>query len=363
MQDLELFRRMLAVDSTSGHEAEFTTLLKDLLEAPELRTFPDGNGGENLLFCWGEPRLVFCTHQDTVPPYIPPAVPERVTVYNGVEQRIVVPGYDVIKVPGDDPGNVIYGRGTCDAKGQILAMYYACRQLHANGRSGFGLLLLTGEEVGSVGAKAFSKTGFEAEYLVIGEPTENKMVSASKGTKAFELTFKGEAFHSGYPQFGRSAVSAFVDFVEWLRGVDFPSDRKLGSTTWNIGKLISDNPQNILSPELTCRLYFRTTFASDAFVSDLMADIPSVIAGSDRQSLVVKALGGDSPSEYMTLDGFPTTAVAFGSDAPHLTGFKHKMIMGPGSIRYAHRPDEQIDLHDIDIALYSYMCLADRVLR
>ena len=333
MQDLELFRRMLSVDSTSGREAEFTALLKELLVAPELRVFPDGHGGENLLFCWGEPRLVFCTHQDTVPPYIPPAMPEN--------------------------GDVVYGRGTCDAKGQIFAMYEACRQLHANGKSGFGLLLLTGEEVGSLGAKAFSKSGFEAEYLVIGEPTENKMVSASKGTKAFELTFKGEAFHSGYPGFGRSAVEGFVDFVNWLRGIDFPVDSVLGDTTWNIGKLVSDNPQNILSPELGCRLYFRTTFASDELVSTLFERVPEAIA----KDLEAVPLGGDSPAEYMTLEGFPATAVAFGSDAPHLTGFRHKMIMGPGSIRHAHRPDEQIALRDIDIAVDSCLRLADRLLR
>ena len=332
MQDLELFRKMLAVDSTSGHEAVFTALLKDLLDAPELRVFPDGNGGENLLFCWGEPRLVFCTHQDTVPPYITPTGPDK---------------------------DVIYGRGTCDAKGQIFSMYKACRQLHESGKSGFGLLLLTGEEVGSLGAKAFSKTSFEAEYLVIGEPTENKMVSASKGTKAFELTFKGEAFHSGYPQYGHSAVDSFVDFIEWLRGVDFPSDSVLGDTTWNIGKLVSDNPQNILSPELKCRLYFRTSFASDEFVSKLLSELPAAIS----KGLEVIAHGGDSPAEYMTLEGFPTAAVAFGSDAPHLSGFKHKMIFGPGSIRHAHRPDEQISLADIDSAVSSYMRIAELLLR
>ena len=336
MQDLELFRRMLSVDSTSENEAEFTALLKSSLEAPELKVFPDGNGVENLLFCWGKPRLVVCTHQDTVPPYIPPTV----------------------------SGDVVYGRGSCDAKGQIFAMYQACRELHSKGLDGFGLLLLTGEEVGSKGAKAFSKTGFEAEYLVIGEPTENKMVSASKGTKAFELTFKGEAFHSGYPQFGHSAVDDFVNFVEWLRGVDFPLDPELGETTLNIGKLVSDNPQNVLSPELKCRLYFRTTFASDAFVSSLFSRHAQGSLKKLRQEFpaAIEALGGDAPAKYMTLDGFPSAPVAFGSDAPHLSGFRHKMILGPGSIRHAHRPDEQIALSDIDTAIASYVSLARQLL-
>ena len=45
----------------------------------------------------------------------------------------------------------------------------------------------------------------------------------------------------------------------------------------------SDNPQNILSPELTCRLYFRTTFVSDEAVTQWMNEAPSVI---DRKSVV-----------------------------------------------------------------------------
>ena len=235
-------------------------------------------------------------------------------------------------------------------------MYTACKQLEANGLEGFGLLLLTGEETGSWGAKAFSKTGFRAPYLVIGEPTENKMVSASKGTKAFELRFTGEAFHSGYPQYGRSAVDAFVDFVNALRAVEFPKDPVLGDTTWNIGRLVSDNPQNVLSPELRCRLYFRTTFASDAFVSACPARL-------QVPGLAATAIGGDAPAEYFTLDGFETAPVAFGSDAPHLTGFEHKMIMGPGSIRHAHRDDEQILIRDMEDAVCNYVRIAGLLLR
>ncbi len=330
--DLQLFRKILSVDSTSGRERELTALLKSELSAPVMESFPVGDGTENLLLSWGTPRLVFCTHQDTVPPYIAPTI------------------------QGETPDDVVYGRGACDAKGQIISMYTACKQLEANGLEGFGLLLLTGEETGSWGAKAFSKTGFRAPYLVIGEPTENKMVSASKGTKAFELRFTGEAFHSGYPQYGRSAVDAFVDFVNALRAVEFPKDPVLGDTTWNIGRLVSDNPQNVLSPELRCRLYFRTTFASDAFVSACPARL-------QEPGLAATAIGGDAPAEYFTLDGFETAPVAFGSDAPHLTGFEHKMIMGPGSIRHAHRDDEQILIRDMEDAVCNYVRIAGLLLR
>ena len=318
---MDLFRQILSFDSTSGSERELGQWLAEHLEAPFVETFEVGDGTLNVLLRWSEtPRVVYCSHMDTVPPYIPPTF---------TEDRVL-------------------GRGSCDAKGQFYAMYRACQRLAAAGEKDFALLIVSGEETGSWGAKAFSKTGFTAPLLVVGEPTDNCMVSASKGTKRFDLTFTGKAFHSGYPEHGVSAVELFVDFMNALRAAAFPDDPVLGPTTWNVGRLSSDNPQNILSPQLSCRLYFRTTFASDdAVVAWMRAQ------ASDR--LRVEEIGGDAPARYFTLPGFPTKPVAFGSDAPHLTGFAQKIICGPGTITVAHRDDEFLSLSDLQQAINNYV--------
>ena len=213
----------------------------------------------------------------------------------------------------------------------------------------FALLLVSGEETGSWGAKAFSGR-LEAPLLVIGEPTGNIPASASKGTKSYDLKFIGQPFHSGYPEKGRSAVDMFMDFmIELEVEAEFPRDKVLGETTWNVGLLRSDNPQNILSPELTCRIYFRTTFASDAAVCRWMEkkNCPGRIE--------ITARGGDAPLEYYVPEGFHGKSVSFGSDAPHLAGFEKKIICGPGSIFVAHRDDEQISTADIEQAITNYI--------
>ena len=46
---------------------------------------------------------------------------------------------------------------------------------------------------------------------------------------------------------------------------------------------------------------------------------------------------------------------SFGSDAPHLTGFKDKIICGPGTIQTAHRPDEHLLLEDFNKAIDIYV--------
>ena len=415
--DFQFFNELLSIDSTSGKERKVAEWLAERLPAlfpetnrPVLRVGEVGDGTLNLLLTWGTPRIVFCSHLDTVPPYIPPRFPEGVFLS---EPSLRDPSHSKPWAPPsyaaegghrsgeehplrNNPRVQIEGRGSCDAKGQVFAMISACQRLAEEGCKDFGLLLLAGEETGSWGAKAFAKTDFQAEYLVVGEPTDNCMVSASKGTKSFDLKFTGMPFHSGYPEHGVSAVDLFVDFVNALKAKDFGIDPILGKTTWNIGLLKSDNPQNILSPELTCRIYFRTTFVSDEAVSAWMAAAPnllrdgrslpamtqgavprstkdgrsesamtgSVIPGltspvipGSTGNLTVTPRGGDTPARYWTVESLPSKSVAFGSDAPHLTSFKHKAICGPGSITVAHRDDEHVCVADLETAVEQYVAL------
>ena len=173
----------------------------------------------------------------------------------------------------------------------------------------------------------------------------------------------------------------FNDFMNALRSIRFPYDEILGETTFNIGKLTSDNPQNILSPELTCRIYFRTTFESDEIVCNVMKNIAGEDAklrfgrrrvqdGSDivakdvapwQVSMSVKALGGDSPTRFETFEGFDTKPVSFGSDAPQLKNIPNKILYGPGSILVAHRPDEHILISDLEEAIDNYIRIFEHI--
>ncbi|MGM9803949.1 MAG: M20/M25/M40 family metallo-hydrolase [Muribaculaceae bacterium] len=331
------FIDMLNINSTSSCEREFALYLAQHLATPKcsVEMMEVGDGTLNLLFSWGEPQLVFCTHIDTVPPYIAPS----------------------------EQGDTFMGRGTCDAKGQIWSLHQACLELERMGRTGFALLLLSGEETGSFGAKHFAKTHSGAPYLLVGEPTDNCMVAAAKGTKAFQIEISGRSAHSGYPHMGASAINMFVDFVNHLRAINFPADDVLGETTWNIGKLASDNPQNILSPEVSFRLYFRTTFASDAMVTELMSNLSNGGNEPWRQHISVKALGGDTPTRFLSVEGLPTTTVAFGSDAPHLNVFEHKMLCGPGSILTAHTANECVTKQELEQATRQYVHIFNQLVK
>lgn len=337
--DLVLFKEILQIPSTSGEERCLADFLKERLRTTLCSVFERevGDGTLNLLFDWsgtGAPSFVFCTHLDTVPPYIPP-------VFETISKGSLLPD----KKPALKDDTLIKGRGSCDAKGQLFSMYSACIRLESEGFKDFGLLLLAGEETGSFGAKAWSNDCEGGEFVLVGEPTDNCLVTASKGTKSFEVTLKGKPCHSGYPEFGVSAVERFADFVTMLKSVDLPDDPVLGQTTWNIGKLSSDNPQNVLSPEVSFRIYFRTTFATDALIQDKLL-------GICPRGTVLQAFGGDTPLNYFSgVDGIPEKTVSFGSDAPRLVKFKGKGICGPGSILTAHTDNEYVLLSDLEKAV------------
>ena len=71
--DYSIFIDILNYDSTSSKERALAEHLATALATPHcsVETMEVGDGTLNLLFSWGTPQLVFCTHIDTVPPYIP----------------------------------------------------------------------------------------------------------------------------------------------------------------------------------------------------------------------------------------------------------------------------------------------------
>src|ERR1700742_291433 len=98
-----------------------------------------------------KPAIVFSTHMDTVPPFIPSSEDET----------------------------RIYGRGSCDAKGIIAAQVGAAERLRGENIN-VGLLFLVGEERDSLGAKVANEHAQGCKFLINGEPTENHVALASK---------------------------------------------------------------------------------------------------------------------------------------------------------------------------------------
>ncbi|MGH7836629.1 MAG: M20/M25/M40 family metallo-hydrolase, partial [Candidatus Binataceae bacterium] len=126
----------------------------------------------NVFASWGEPRVTLSTHMDTVPPFF----------------------------LSREDDEFIWGRGACDAKGIIAAMTAAAESLLASGTRNFALLFVVGEERSSIGAKVAAQNPRGSQFLINGEPTENRLALGCKGALRYEITARGRLAHSAYPE-------------------------------------------------------------------------------------------------------------------------------------------------------------------
>lgn len=266
-----------------------------------------------------EPAIVFSTHMDTVPPFI----------------------------ASSEDAHRIYGRGACDAKGIIAAQIAAAERLRRDGIY-VGLLFVVGEERDSLGAKiANNHAPSSCRFLINGEPTENKIALASKGTLRVEVTAKGKMAHSAYPELGDSAIDKLIVALGRLRAMPLPSDPQFGPCTLNIGLIEGGRAPNVIPDYAHADLLYRLIGSTEELRKQ-------TLAAAGKQVEVTFPL--ELPFLRMhTVDGLPTMIAAFTTDIPTLTKWGKPVLIGPGSIHVAHTDGEYIEkaqLHD-GIDLYS----------
>ena len=315
--------RLCEVDSTSGREADLAPVLATVLQeagatAVEVLPLPDGRC--NVLATWGEPRLLFSTHLDTVPPFIAPVVRD----------------------------GAVWGRGTCDAKGQIVAQLAAIRRLVAEGLGGFAWLGVAGEETDSQGARLaldLKDRLAGCVALINGEPTELKLAAGQRGVAHWCLCCEGRSAHSGSPELGRSASWSLIDWLTRLRAEELPVDADLGPEIWNLGLIQGGEAANVVSAQARADLLARTV-PGTRFRAALEATRPAEGRAECRLE--------EPWDEYPVVPGFPRAAMPFGSDAPQLRDLiadRTVVLVGPGSITVAHTPEEHLRFDDLEAGI------------
>ena len=335
MDAITLTRQLVDIESISGNEAAVGNYLYGELCRVGYKTWRIPVEGErfNIYATSPEqanPEVVFSTHIDTVPPFI---------------------------ASSEDAGR-IYGRGSCDAKGIIAAQIAASERLRQQGIY-VGLLFVVGEERDSLGAKvaneyAAAQPQHRCKYLVNGEPTENRIALASKGTLRAEVTASGRMAHSAYPELGESAIDKLIEALTRLRAMPLPVDPEIGPCTLNIGLIEGGRAPNVIPDYAHADLLYRLTGPSQ----DLRREI--LKAAGDQVKV-------DFPLEIpflrlRTIDGLPTMIAAFTTDIPKLTNWGEPLLIGPGSIHVAHTNGEFIEKKELAEAIDLYCAIAKAVL-
>lgn len=322
-----------------------------------------------------------------------------------VEGGIVLSGHtDVVPVEGQpwdtDPFTIVekdgklFGRGTCDMKSfSAIGLALLPEFLERGLKVPLHFALSYDEEVGCHGAKLLAAQMAETipapRCVIIGEPTDMKVVRANKGIRAFQTTVTGKESHSSLPSEGASAIFYAMELIQHLAKLRDEAVARGDSTglfdppftTLSVGTIEGGTAMNITPRECSFMWEYRPLPQEDP---DGLRD--QFMAFAEQQVLprLVEAAGAEA--SIITEDVVNVPGLEYVPDnaaeelAIKLTGANHTevvsyaaeggifnnvgyraVICGPGSIEQAHKPNEFITLEQVDLSIKFFRDLMDEV--
>jgi acetylornithine deacetylase len=330
MNLLELTRELIDIPSVTGDELAVGQYLSKYLEelGYQVERQEVAQDRFNVIATQAEPpRIVFSTHMDTVPPFI--------------ESR--------------EDEEFVYGRGSCDAKGIIAAQIVAAERLRAEDVNDVGLLFTVDEELSSIGAQAANKhvVASKCQFLINGEPTDNRLATGTKGSVRVIITTDGRAAHSAYPEAGESAIEKLLDILQEIRACAWPEDSFFGTTTCNIGVLGGGTRPNVIADKARAELQIRLGIDIE--------HVKTVLENAVRGRGQLEYASAHNPVRLFTVPGFEQCVVRFTTDVPYLSNWGQPLLIGPGSILDAHTDHERIAKHELEKAVQLYVDLVKKL--
>jgi acetylornithine deacetylase len=354
LDDRGLLARLIGFDTTSrASNLPLADFLSDYVQRPGVRILRNASADgtkTNLIVMAGPERsgregLVLSGHMDVVPAEESDWRSDPFTMIDGDDRYI--------------------GRGTADMKGFLaLAVNRFAAVDPASLRYPLVLLFTYDEETGTLGARRFTETFSHPEQLprdvVIGEPTELRVVHAHKGMLRLKLTFTGQAAHSGYPHLGRSAIepaARAITALATLRRVletERPPNSDVFSlvpfTALNVGTVNGGVAANVIPDRCEIQLGIRLLpgMTAEAITNRVVAavreganDTWSVEAVSESPPMMLDSRAPIVRTLCDTAGEHTPRSVMFASDAGWLQNVGFDCVLfGPGSIEVAHRANE-----------------------
>ena len=326
---VELTRAMVDVDSTTGREGAVGRWLATYLRSRgyTVQEQPVDGDRVNVLATLDQPRVVFSTHLDCVPPFFPSRV----------------------------DGDRVFGRGSCDAKGILAAQVGAAVRLKESGVRDVGMLFVVGEERGSDGAIAANQLpeANGCRYLINGEPTDSRLGIATRGVLRLRLKASGRAAHTSHPELGESAIEKLVDALVHMRTITLPGDEVLGVTHYTVGLIDGGIAPNVVPPDASAEIMFRSVGPA--------GDIRTAVQSLERLVSIEEVL--EVPPVHLALvPGIEAAVFSYTTDIAFLSNWGQPLLYGPGSILVAHTAEEHVRAGDLEHAVTDYESLARQLL-
>lgn len=374
-----MLERLVAFDTTSrGSNLNLIAFVEDYVGAHGLkaRRIPNAEGTKaNLLITLGPAvadGIILSGHTDVVPVD---------------DQDWQSDPFAMVERDGK-----LYGRGTADMKAfSAVALALIPEFQKRRLKTPVHIALSYDEEVGCLGVRPMIAEIIahvpRPKLAIIGEPTDMKVVNAHKGIRSFRTTVTGREAHSSQTDKGVNAVMVAAELIMQLAAIaddmrrrGDPSQRfDPPYTTVQAGTIEGGTALNILARHCTFQWEFRYlpgTSRDDiaerfvAHSAEVLARLRRIAPEADivtkpRAHVPALVAHVDCPAEALakSLTGRNAAeAVSYGTEAGLFqeAGIP-SVVCGPGNILQAHKPNEFIEIAQVELCTQFMRRLIDHV--
>jgi len=377
LKDTALFlKKIIAIKSLSGEEEELMETLKSeflpFCDSAQLIKMPE-NLMQNPLYSNVKEGISYYHRHNLV-----------LKVNGQTNETVIINAHADIVPAAEEMFNscekdgIIYGRGACDDKGQIAAIYLLLAAIKKSGIKPVKTLeihIVAEEEIGGNGTLALMQGELRASLAIILEPTDLKILTGSRGVVWFKAVTKGIAGHSGDVKSVKNALKTAVALMgiledchkkiyQRLKGAhpfeDFENPMPLTFGKLHSGEWPATAPKEAILegvfgflPGMTCK----------EVMEEIMKSIESAGIEVSEYTDIGFPLQRDpnvTSRELARIKEFAKSAQQAGIKVQYsalpaccdMWFYSHEkkipaVIFGAGELRYAHSDNEQIKLADI----------------
>ena len=343
-QAIELLKRLIATPSVSRDEAAAA----DIIEAEFSQMgFASKRVGNNVwIEAWehdeSKPTILLDAHIDTVKPNA---------------QWLRDPFTPTIE------GDKLYGLGSNDTGGSLVAMIAAFSQL-AKTEQPYNLIMLASaeEEVTGVGGvRAVLPELGKIDFAIVGEPTGMHPAVAEKGLMVLDCTAYGVAGHAAREEGVNAIYKAMCD-MEWFRTFRFERiSPLLGPVKMSVTGVQAGTQHNVVPAECKFMVDVRVNecYQNEELLAEIRSNVECDVQPRSTH-LNSSAISLDHPAveRLVAMGRVPFGSPTMSNQAvmPFTT-----LKLGPGDSARSHTADEYILLSEIDQAVDMYVAVLDKL--
>ncbi|MCD6484275.1 MAG: M20 family metallopeptidase, partial [Candidatus Odinarchaeota archaeon] len=312
--------------------------------------------------------------------------PGKIVLFNGHSDVVPAgPNWSMPPFEGIVKDNKLYGRGAVDMFGGLAAMLEAVRVFineHPDFPGEIIYTVVVGEETGGIGAKKIVQENLKADYVIVGEPSNNVIYVGERGILWSKIKCEGKSAHASLPHKGVNAIEVLIRALLALKEMklEYEPHKYFGIHTFNIGKIEGGIKANIVAPSAEATIDMRlppgTKISTvkeklkellDAYekMYDVKFDVEYIIESDayetpENSDLVLKF---KLAAEEVLGKGVKLGGMMGATDGRFFyeKGMK-TIIFGPGPLSCAHTADEYVEIPSLLNAAKVYYRALEKLL-